>query len=147
MECALSYSYCNWHGQLSFLTKKERSWSWIKLETSMIFISGIISLIIQKNMLCKNKIRVIYFCQKTFIFIIFFFSLNQQPIIIWSSFFYTCFWKFFTDIYWLLAFRRVIQISSKLLMTSIQFIVLNFVFTKQSWYFYKIIWLAFHMVS
>ena len=73
MECALSYSYCNWYGQLSFLTKKQRSWSWIKLETSMIFISGIISLIIQKNMLCKNKIRVIYFCQ--FIFLNFFFFI------------------------------------------------------------------------
>ena len=39
----------------------------------MIFISGIISLIIQKNMLCKNKIRVIYFCQ--FIFLNFFFFI------------------------------------------------------------------------
>ena len=29
---------------------------------SMVFISGIISIIIQKNMLCTNKIRVIYFC-------------------------------------------------------------------------------------
>ena len=28
----------------------------------MIFIYGIVSIIIQKNMLCKNKIRAIYFC-------------------------------------------------------------------------------------
>ena len=28
----------------------------------MIFISGIISIIFQKNKLCTNKIRVIYFC-------------------------------------------------------------------------------------
>ena len=29
----------------------------------MIFISGVMSLIIQKNRLCSNKIRVIYFCK------------------------------------------------------------------------------------
>ena len=29
---------------------------------SMIFISGIISIITHKNMLCTNKIHVIYFC-------------------------------------------------------------------------------------
>ena len=28
----------------------------------MIFTSGIVSVIIQKNKLCKNKIRAIYFC-------------------------------------------------------------------------------------
>ena len=28
----------------------------------MISFSGVISIIIQKNMLCTNKIRVIYFC-------------------------------------------------------------------------------------
>ena len=28
----------------------------------MMFIPGVISIIIQKNKLCANKIRVIYFC-------------------------------------------------------------------------------------
>ena len=30
----------------------------------MIFISGVISIIVQKNTLCTSKIRVIYFCRK-----------------------------------------------------------------------------------
>ena len=60
MECALSYS-CYWYGQLSFQWKKQ-PWCWSKLEVSLIFISGIISIIIQKNTICTNKIRVIHFC-------------------------------------------------------------------------------------
>ena len=43
----------------------------------MIFISGVMSIIIQKNMLCANKIRMIYFCpnfvnfcHKTFFFLV-----------------------------------------------------------------------------
>ena len=38
----------------------------------MIFISGVISIIIQKNALCTSKIHVIYFCPNspdTFIFL------------------------------------------------------------------------------
>ena len=35
----------------------------------MMLISGIVSIIIQKNTLCTDKIRVIYFCPKTFIFL------------------------------------------------------------------------------
>ena len=62
VKCALSYSYCNWYGQLSFSIKKKRPWYYIKLKMSMIFISGIISIITHKNMLCTNKIRSIYFC-------------------------------------------------------------------------------------
>ena len=36
---------------------------------SMIFIFGVISIIIQKNTLCTNKIRVIYFWQNYVIFL------------------------------------------------------------------------------
>ena len=47
----------------------------------MILISGVISIIFQKNTLCTNKIRMIYFCtnfvnflaENVFLFLIFFF--------------------------------------------------------------------------
>ena len=35
----------------------------------MIFIFGLISIIIQKNTLCTNKIRMIYFCPKKLFFL------------------------------------------------------------------------------
>ena len=59
---ALSYSSCNWYGQLPFSMEEKPPWCYNKLETPMMLISGIISLIIQKNTLGKNKIRAIFLC-------------------------------------------------------------------------------------
>ena len=64
MEFALSYSYYQ-YSHLPFSTKK--SDYGVKLGTSIKFISGMISTIIQKNMLCTNKFRVIYFCPNSVI--------------------------------------------------------------------------------
>ena len=46
----------------------------------MTFICGIISIIVQKKTLCKNKIRAIYFCPNCVNFV-----LENAPI--FSSFF------------------------------------------------------------
>ena len=51
MECSLSYSACNWYGQLSF--SMEKGDHDVKLNWRSQWFC---------YMLCKNKIRAIYFC-------------------------------------------------------------------------------------
>ena len=59
MECAIGIAI----GMANCLFQWKKSDYDVKLnrETSMIFISGIITIIIQKNTLCSNKVCVIYF--------------------------------------------------------------------------------------
>ena len=51
----------------AFFNRIKWRWCWLKLETSMTFISGIINIIIQK-ILCTKKIRVICFCPNCVLF-------------------------------------------------------------------------------
>ena len=55
MKCALSYALC----LFQWKSDHDIKFNW----SPMIFISGVISIVFQKNTLCKNKIRVIYFCR------------------------------------------------------------------------------------
>ena len=52
----------------AFFNRIKWRWCWLKLETSMTFISGIINIIIQK-IFCTKEIRVICFCPNCVLFL------------------------------------------------------------------------------